>query len=88
MLNKHNPSELVFPLECHFRVIAENQAGLHFVIAQVLLNLGITAPVEPSNISGGGKYSSYNIRVVVESQEIMTCIDRELRQIKGVKMVL
>ena len=80
--------ELLFPLECHFRVIAENQDGMHFVIETVLMQLGVRVPVVKTNTSGGGRYASFNITTVVESREIMNRIDRALRQIRGVRMVL
>ena len=38
--------------------------------------------------SSGGKYISYNVSVVVDSRETMNHIDRQLRNIVGVKMVM
>ena len=83
-----NKDELEFPLTCHFRVITENLANMHFVIETVLMELGVTAPVENANTSKEGKYISFNISTVVESREEMEKIDQELRLIQGVKMVL
>ena len=88
MISERKEPELVFPLLCHFRVIAENLDNMHFVIETVLLGLGVKSPVEKANISGGGKYISFNISTVVESREAMNRIDQELRLIQGVKMVL
>ena len=82
------PVELLFPLECHFRVIAEKSENMKFVIETVLLEIGITSPVEKANTSAGGKYMSFNISTLVPSREIMERIDRELRLIQGVKMVM
>ena len=87
-MRKNNLSELQFPLECHFRVIAENDEKMQFVIETVVMGLGITAPVEKTNISGGARYISFNISAIVCSLEEMNNIDRELRQIRGVRMVL
>jgi putative lipoic acid-binding regulatory protein len=80
--------ELEFPLTCHFRVITENLTNMHFVIETVLMELGVTDPVEDSNTSQDGKYISFGISTVVESREAMEKIDQELRLIQGVKMVL
>ncbi len=88
MINKPNEQELEFPLLCHFRVITDNLDNMHFVIETVLLELGITSPVEKVNTSGGGKYISFNISTMVESSEKMKKIDQELRLIQGVKMVM
>jgi putative lipoic acid-binding regulatory protein len=87
-MNRIEDSELVFPLECHFRVIAEDREHMGFVIETVLLELGITAPVTKVNTSRKGKYVSFNISIVVESRDVMNKIDQELRLIQGVKMVL
>ncbi|NCC53180.1 MAG: DUF493 domain-containing protein [Spartobacteria bacterium] len=80
--------ELVFPQECHFKVIAEDQESMHFVIETVLMELGIHAPVVEGNHSAQGRYVTYNISVRVESREMMNAIDHELRSIVGVRMVL
>ena len=80
--------ELQFPLDCQFRVIAENRPGMHFVIETVLLELGVTSPLHTENQSEGGKYQSFRVDVRVESMEQMNKIDAELRNIAGVKMVL
>lgn len=87
-MNEHNPTDLIFPVECHFRVIAENDEHMQFVIETVVMELGITSPVEKTNVSGGGRYISFNISTIVKSKEDMNRIDGELRRIRGVKMVL
>ncbi len=80
--------ELQFPLDCQFRIIAENREGMHFVIETILIEQGVTAPLEPQNLSHGGKYQSYLVMVRVESRDHMGRIDAALRNITGVKMVL
>lgn len=80
--------KLQFPLDCQFRVIAENRQGMHFVIETVLMELGITSPLQAQNLSDGGKYQSFRVDVRVESIEQMNKIDAALRNIVGVKMVL
>ena len=81
-------NELTFPVTCHFRVICENHANMHFVIETVMMQLGVTDPVEQANSSETGKYISFNISTIVESHQRMAKIDKELRLIQGVKMVL
>ncbi len=83
-----DPANLEFPLECQFRVIAEDQENLAFVIETVLMQLGVEVPVVRGNESKSGTYVSYSITTVVQSREEMTRIDTELRNIAGVKMVL
>ncbi len=83
-----DPANLEFPLECQFRVIAEDQEKMAFVIETVLMQLGVEVPVVRGNESKSGTYVSYSITTVVQSREEMTRIDTELRNIAGVKMVL
>lgn len=80
--------KLQFPLDCQFRIIAENRNGMHFVIETVLMELSIQAPLETENRSENGKYQSFSVNVRVESLDQMTQIDQALRNIVGVKMVL
>jgi len=80
--------ELKFPLDCQFRVIAENRKGMYFVIETVLIQSGVIAPLQREHESAGGKYMSYSVDVRVDSLEQMNRIDAALRSIEGVKMVL
>lgn len=83
-----DPANLEFPLECQYRVIAEDHEKMAFVIETVLEGLGVEAPVVRGSKSKNGTYVSYSITTVVESREAMNRIDAELRNIEGVKMVL
>ena len=80
--------ELKFPLDCQFRVIAENRKGMYFVIETVLIQNGVMAPLQKENESASGKYLSFSVDVRVESLERMNRIDAALRSIEGVKMVM
>ena len=80
--------KLNFPLECHYKIIAEDIQNMAFVIETVLRQLHVFTPVEPGNKSAKGKYVTYNITVMVQSQEKMNEIDAALRNIAGVRMVL
>ncbi len=80
--------KLEFPLDCQFRVIAVNQPNMAFVIETVLMELGVSAPLSKQNQSEGGRYQSYSVDVRIESLDQMTVIDKALRNIAGVKMVL
>jgi len=83
-----DPANLEFPLEVQYRVIAEDHEKMAFVIETVLMQLGIEVPVVRGNRSKSGTYVSYSINTVVASRDQMNRIDSELRNIKGVKMVL
>ena len=87
-MNRDENVELQFPVECHFRVLAENQPNMAFVIETVLMELGVQAPLQQGNVSANGKYISFTFTTVVESRDAMNRIDSELRSILGVKMVM
>lgn len=83
-----DPEKLEFPLNCQFRVIAERNPNMFFVIETVLMENGVKSPLKAENLSDGGKYQSFSVDVRVESLEQMNRIDQALRNIVGVKMVL
>ena len=87
-MTEKNSSDLEFPVECHFRIIAHDLPNIYFVIETVLMELGVTAPLEEANTSAGGKYVSYAVSTIVDTRDALEEIDRELRNIVGVKMVM
>ena len=82
------PDKLEFPLDCQFRIIAERNPNMFFVIETVLMENGVKSPLKAENLSGGGKYQSFSVDMRVESLEQMNRIDQAIRNIVGVKMVL
>ncbi len=87
-MSANQEPKLEFPLDCHFKVIAEDLENMHFVIETVLMGQGVSNPLTAGNKSEGGKYITFNVSVRVDSREQMNQIDAELRNIQGVKMVL
>ncbi len=87
MIDQVKP-EIEFPVDCHFKVIAEELNGIQSAIETALMNLGVSSPLPTGNRSAGGKYVTFNVTVRVGSREQMNQIDAELRKIPGVKMVL
>ena len=80
--------QVVYPCECHFRIIAFNRPGMFSAIEQVLKRLHVTGPLEESHVSNEGTYKSFAVSTVVWSRDEMNAIDRTLRDVEGVKMVL
>lgn len=81
-------SDLKFPVDCCFKVIAEKRPELKERIEEELQALGVQAPVESGNLSQKGNYQTFNITLRVYSLEEMRNIDKHLKGIIGVKMVL
>ena len=80
--------QLKFPLDCHYRIITESVAGIEDELAATLRLLGFDSKVEPGNRSKGGKYLTFYVDLHIESHENMDAVDRALRNIAGVRMVL
>lgn len=80
--------ELQFPVKCHYRIIAENVSGIEIEISDALTRLNISEKVKAGNQSKGGKYLTFYIDLHIESREEMDSVDKTLRAIAGVKMVL
>lgn len=81
--------EKLFPVECHFKVIAVDLFGVHKNLNQCLADLGIVdRAFQPANKSEHGKYISYETSIVVETHVRMKEIDAALRAVEGVKLVL
>lgn len=81
--------KIKFPVQCHFKVIADVSAGeIGKAISEALAALDIAVPVQGGNQSVSGRYITYNISICVQSNDEMTKIDVALRGINGVRMVL
>ena len=70
------------------RVIAEAVEGMSGRIEEALQAHGFALAIESGNRSAGGKYISYPLSLRMESLEQMQAVDRTLRALRGVKMVL
>lgn len=80
--------ELKFPLQCHFRIVAEDRPGIQSELEKALRDLKIQNPLNPGNRSSQGRYLTFTADIHVESREMMNRIDAAFRAVKGVKMVL
>lgn len=88
MPNPFDESQIKFPVDCHYKIIAENLPGIDVQIVETLKNHGVTSPLKKSSASETGKYVSFDVEVTVHSLESMKILDRALKSIAGVKMVL
>lgn len=81
--------KIKFPVQCHFKVIADGPSDeMKKAISEALAALDIAVPVSGGNKSSSGRYITYNITIHVQSKEEMLRIDGSLRTISGVRMVL
>ncbi len=81
--------EALFPTTCHFKVITVTLEGIHKLLNRALEANGIQdRKFQPSAKSAGGRYTSYEVALDLETHAEMVKIDADLRKIDGVKMVL
>jgi putative lipoic acid-binding regulatory protein len=83
-----NPEDIQFPVTCFFKVIAVDRPGMQSDLEKVFLEVNIRVRFEKGHYSANEKYIAYNAEVVIHSLELMRYIDRALRAIDGVKLVL
>ena len=86
--NPPQQTEALFPAECHFKIIAKDLNDVQERLDGVLAGFGCVDRVRPGNRSASGKYTTYNVSLMVESIEWMRSIDAAFRDVAGVRMVL
>lgn len=77
-----------YPVEVHFRVVCHATPDVMERLQSALLAIGIDKRLTTGNASASGKYQSYELSLVVDSEPQMKQIDATLRGVDGVKMVL
>ncbi len=77
-----------FPVLCHYKIIAKDRPAMLEEIESVFSQVNIVTNVERGNLSEGGHYVTFNASVTIHSLELMRYLDKALRAIDGVKIVL
>ncbi len=83
-----NPEDIQFPVLCHYKVISIDRDGMQSDIEKVFLEVNIRVRFQRGHNSENEKYVTYNADVMIHSLELMRYIDRALKAIDGVKIVL
>ena len=78
----------IYPAECHFRIIVAGNFGADAQLQQVLAASEITLALAPGGVSKGGRFRSLQVTVRVKDRAELVRLDRELRAVEGVRMVL
>lgn len=82
------PEDIRFPVVCHYKIIAEDVPGLQKVVEGIFAEVNIVVSLKRSGRSDRGKYVTYSADVTMHSLELMRHVDRSIRAVKGVKLVL
>jgi putative lipoic acid-binding regulatory protein len=78
----------LYPAECHFRIIGEAGADPSAALAALLEGYEVTSPLGAGNRSRSGRYQAFEVSARVGSREEMEALDRAIRAVPGVKMLL
>ncbi len=87
-MDSFESENISFPVLCHYKIIAEDHEGVQSAIEKVFLEMNMRVRFEKGRHSEKGKYVTFNADVLIHSLELMRLIDRALRKIEGVKLVL
>lgn len=79
---------MIYPAECHFRIIVAGNFSAEEQLRQVLAASEVTAALAPANASTGGKFRSLQVTVRIKDRAELVRLDRDLRAVAGVRMVL
>ena len=79
---------LIYPAECHFRIIVAGDGSTEEQLQQVLRACEVTAALAPGNSSTGGRFRSLQVSVRVKDRAELVRLDNEMRAVPGVRMVL
>lgn len=79
--------EVKYPCKVPHRVIVTAECDEH-VLAEVLTAFELVEPLAPSHSSAGGKYRAFGFVAQIKSYDELCVLDKILRTVNGVKMVL
>ena len=79
---------MIYPAECHFRIIVAGDFTADHELQQVLSASEVTSILAPASASKGGKFRSLQVSVRVKDRAELVRLDGALRAVAGVKMVL
>lgn len=83
---KDKKLELNYPCNWTYKVIGNDEKSVKNAIVEVVLEK--PHKIEPSKISQNGKYHSFNLEIIVSSEDERIVIYESLRKHQSVKMVL
>ena len=81
--------KIKFPCDWSYRIIVDSaNEACPKLISKLLGSYGITTKPEKKDKSSNGKYQTYRVSVVFDSQKMMTELSSELAAIDGIKFML
>ncbi len=78
----------VYPAVCHLSIIADSREGFHGAAGRVLAGYEVVSPLSEGGGTPSGRHRALRVSVQVASREELEALDRDLRTLPGVRMVL
>ncbi len=78
--------ELVYPCVWNYKLIGLTEAGVKAAICEIILEK--PHKLKPSKSSKGGKYQSFDLEIIVASDDERIVVYESLRKHQEIKMVL
>ncbi len=78
----------IYPAELHFRIIVAGDFSADEQLQQLLAACDVTSKLTSGNASKGGKFRSLQVSVRVKDRAEGVRLDRDIRAVDGVRMVL
>jgi putative lipoic acid-binding regulatory protein len=82
------PLTELYPAEVHFSVVVTGDFAGEAALAEVLAARRVTRPLRAGGISRSQKYRAFSVSVMIPSRDELERLDRELRAVQGVKLLL
>ncbi len=87
-MENQEQKEVKYPVDVHHRLIVLRDEYDEGRLRAALAPYKITADLEQSNESKGGKYISFGFSAMINSRDELYALDSALRAVPGMKMVL
>jgi len=78
----------IYPAEHHFRIVVAEPFAGEEALRQVLAGYAVTAPLAAGGTSRQGRYRTLSVSVRVGGREELVQLDRALRAVTGVRLLL
>ena len=78
----------LYPAEVHFRIVVERDFAGADALRRVLAAYEVTSPLAAGAVSAAGRYCAWRVSVRLKGRGEMARIDRELRAVPGVRLLL
>ncbi len=77
-----------YPAVCHLSIIAEARTEIGAALRAALAPYELVAPLEDGGATASRRYRALRVSVALASREAHEALDRDVRAVPGVRMIL